>query len=86
MNQSLSSTAANYQDFIKSWGLEGELVELPDSTRTAAEAASAIGCEIAEIVEFVVFYVKDTLRPFLLIASGINRVDVKKLKKSLDEN
>ena len=81
MKQSLSSTAANYQDFIKSRGIEGEVVELPDSTRTAAEAASAIGCEIAEIAKSVVFYVKDTLRPVLVIASGINRVDEKKLKK-----
>ncbi|HCP34244.1 MAG TPA: YbaK/EbsC family protein, partial [Deltaproteobacteria bacterium] len=81
MKQSLSSTAANYQDYIKSRGIEGKVVELPDSTRTAAEAAFAIGCEIAEIAKSVVFYVKDTHRPVLVIASGINRVDEKKLKK-----
>ena len=82
MKQSLSSTAANYQDYIKSRGIEGKVVELPDSTRTAAEAAFAIGCEIAEIAKSVVFYVKDTHRPVLVIASGINRVDEKKLKKN----
>ena len=81
MKQSLSSTAANYQDYIKSRGIEGKVVELPDSTRTAAEAAFAIGCEIAEIAKSVVFYVKDTHRPVLVIACGINRVDEKKLKK-----
>ena len=77
MKQSLSSKAANYQDFIKSRGIEGEVVELPDSTRTAAEAASAIGCEIAEIVKSVIFLCEGYASAILVIASGINRVDEK---------
>ena len=57
------------------------MVELSESTRTAAEAAAAIGCEVEEIAKSIVFYVKDTLRPILVIESGTNRVDEKKLKK-----
>ena len=57
------------------------MVELSESTRTSAEAAAAIGCEVEEIAKSIVFYVKDTLRPILVIASGTNRVDEKKLKK-----
>ena len=57
------------------------MVELSESTRTSAEAAAAIDCEVEEIAKSIVFYVKDTLRPILVITSGTNRVDEKKLKK-----
>ena len=81
MNQQLSAKAANFQKFLSSRGFEGKVVELSESTRTAAEAATAIGCEVEEIAKSIVFYVKDTLRPILVIESGITRVDEKKLKK-----
>ena len=81
MNQQLSAKAANFQKFLSSRGIEEKVVELSESTRTAAEAAAAIGCEVEEIAKSIVFYVKDTLRPILVIASGTNRVDEKKLKK-----
>ena len=81
MNQQLSAKAANFQKFLSSRGIEEKVVELSESTRTSAEAAAAIGCEVEEIAKSIVFYVKDTLRPILVIASGTNRVDEKKLKK-----
>ena len=86
MNQQLSAKAANFQDFLSSRGIEGKVVELSESTRTAAEAAAAIGSEVDEIAKSIVFYVKDTLRPILVIASGTNLVDEKKLKKLVGEN
>ena len=86
MNQQLSAKAANFQEFLSSRGIEGKVVELSESTRTSAEAAAAIGCEVEEIAKSIVFYVKDTLRPILVIASGTNRVDEKKLKKLVGEN
>ena len=81
MNQQLSAKAANFQEFLSTRGIEGKVVELSESTRTSAEAAAAIGCEVEEIAISIVFFVKDTLRPILVIASGTNRVDEKKLKK-----
>ena len=81
MNQQLSAKAANFQEFLSSRGIEEKVVEHSESTRTSAEAAAAIGCEVEEIAKSIVFYVKDTLRPILVIASGTNRVDEKKLKK-----
>ena len=78
MNQQLSAKAANFQKFLSSRGIEEKVVELSESTRTSAEAATAIGCEVEEIAKSIVFY---TLRPILVIASGTNRVDEKKLKK-----
>ena len=68
MNQQLSAKAANFQNFLSSRGIEEKVVELSESTRTSAEAAAVIGCEVEEIAKSIVFYVKDTLRPILVIA------------------
>jgi prolyl-tRNA editing enzyme YbaK/EbsC (Cys-tRNA(Pro) deacylase) len=46
---------------------------LPDSTRTAPEAAAAVGCEVGQICKSLVFRVGDD--PLLVVASGANRVD-----------
>ena len=74
MNQQLSAKAANFQDFLSSRGIEEKVVELSESTRTSAEAAAAIGCEVEEIAKSIVFYVKDTLRPILVITK-LKRAD-----------
>ena len=55
MNQQLSAKAANFQDFLSSRGIEEKVVELSESTRTSAEAAAAIGCEVEEIAKSIVF-------------------------------
>jgi prolyl-tRNA editing enzyme YbaK/EbsC (Cys-tRNA(Pro) deacylase) len=55
-------------------GLEVEVREFPAGTRTAADAAAAVGCEVAQICKSLVFRV-DGDRPLLVIASGANRVD-----------
>jgi len=51
--------------------------EFPDGTRTAADAARAIGCQVDQIVKSLVF-VADTA-PVLVLCSGGNRVDVVKV-------
>ena len=48
---------------------------MPDSTRTAAEAASACGCAVDQIVKSLVFAGRETGRPVLLLVSGSNRVN-----------
>jgi prolyl-tRNA editing enzyme YbaK/EbsC (Cys-tRNA(Pro) deacylase) len=47
--------------------------EFPEGTRTAADAAAAIGCEVGAICKSLVFRVGD--EPLLVVASGANRVD-----------
>jgi Cys-tRNA(Pro) deacylase len=54
-----------------------EIIEFPESTRTAAEAARAVGTTVAQIVKSLVFVADE--RPVLVLASGANRVDLKKL-------
>ena len=55
-------------------GLIGRVVELPDSTRTAVDAARAIGCEVRQIVKSLVFQGRTSRRPILVLASGAHRV------------
>ena len=58
-------------------GLAIEVRRFPEGTRTAADAARAVGCEVAQIVKSLVFMVDD--RPVVALVSGANRVDLDKL-------
>jgi prolyl-tRNA editing enzyme YbaK/EbsC (Cys-tRNA(Pro) deacylase) len=55
-----------------------QVLEFEVSTRTSQEAATAIGCTVAEIAKSLIFKSAEG-RPVLVIASGINRVDEKKV-------
>jgi prolyl-tRNA editing enzyme YbaK/EbsC (Cys-tRNA(Pro) deacylase) len=48
---------------------------MPDSTRTAAEAAAACGCTVGQIIKSLIFKGKDSDRPYLFLVSGDNPVD-----------
>ncbi len=63
-----------------------EVLEFDASTRTAADAAAAIGCEVAQIAKSLLFRAADSGRPVLVIASGAVRVDEKRLSRLLGEN
>lgn len=54
-------------------GLEVAPREFPEGTRTAADAAAAIGCDVAQIVKSLVFVADG--EPVLVLTSGANRVD-----------
>jgi len=75
MNSQLPESARRVQAFLKSKGVDTQVIELPESTRTAAEAARAIGCEVAHIAKSLVFRAAKTGRSILVIASGSNRVN-----------
>ena len=52
---SLSTSAQRVQDALMKLGLTMQVVELPDSTRSAAEAAEAIGCSVGQIAKSLIF-------------------------------
>ncbi|HEX2553011.1 MAG TPA: YbaK/EbsC family protein [Microvirga sp.] len=56
-------------------GLAVAIREMPQSTRSAEEAAAACGCAVAQIVKSLVFAGADSGEPCLLLVSGRNRVD-----------
>jgi prolyl-tRNA editing enzyme YbaK/EbsC (Cys-tRNA(Pro) deacylase) len=62
-----------------------QVVEFEESTRTAAEAAAAIGCDAAQIAKSLIFRAATSGRAVLAIASGANRVDEKKLGQLIGE-
>ena len=80
MASKLSDSANRVQDFLLEKGFSFEVKELPDSTRTAQEAADSIGCAVAQIAKSLVFREMDTNLPVLVIASGSNRVDLAKIE------
>ena len=74
----MNDNVLRVKEFIKSRGIEVEIVTFDESTRTSELAASAIGCEVAQIAKSLMFLVDDQ-DPILVIASGRNRVDTEKL-------
>ena len=66
-------------------GKRFRVVEFESTTRTAADAAAAIGCTVAEIAKSLVFRAAGTGRPVLVVASGDKRVDEKKVASAIGE-
>src|SRR5450756_922020 len=78
MNE-LSHSAQKVQQALQAMNLPCQVVELPDSTRTAVEAAQAVGCEVAQIVKSLIFMGVESSHPILFVASGVNRVNETRL-------
>ena len=83
--KNLSKSAQSVQDILSQKELAFEVVELSSSTRTANDAAATIGCEVAQIVKSLLFRSEKTNQPVLILASGINRVNEKKIEKLISE-
>lgn len=84
-NKILSKSAQSVQDALSQKGLAFEVVELLSSTRTASDAATTIGCEVAQIVKSLLFRTEKTNQPVLILASGVNRVNEKTIEKLVNE-
>lgn len=72
-------------DGARAIGLDVVIEVLTESTRTAEEAASAVGCDVAQIVKSLVFTGRDTGAPYLLLVSGANRVDQDRAAHTIGE-
>ncbi len=73
----LPAKAKHVQGTLRVLGLDVQVVKLAESTRTAAEAASAVGCTVGQIVKSLVF--RAGQGPILVLASGANFVDEERL-------
>ncbi len=81
----LSTSAQKIQDQLKSLGYDYTVVEHAESTRTAQEAADRACCELGQIVKSLIFRGKDTGKPILVLTSGANRVDEKRISEYAGE-
>ncbi len=73
----MHSSAQKVADAARELGLDVEIVEFAQTTRTAQEAADAIGCEVAQIVKSLLFTVNG--QPIVALVSGVNQLDFGKL-------
>jgi len=85
MVSQLSPSAQNVQNALSRLGFDYQVIELPQTTRTAKEAALAIGCRVEQIAKSLIFRGCDSGRPILVIASGANRVDERLLMELTGE-
>ncbi|MBI3359989.1 MAG: YbaK/EbsC family protein [Chloroflexi bacterium] len=81
----VSPAAQKVQAILREAGFDGAVRELPQSTRTAPEAAQAVGCDVGQIVKSIVFRAADSNRPILVVASGANRVNEKAIGDLIGE-
>ena len=75
----MPSAIERFERAVQAAGLSLKIARFPQGTKTAAEAANAVGCEIGQIVKSLVF-VGDG-RPFLALTSGSNRADPARLAR-----
>lgn len=85
MTQPLPAAARRVVDAAARIGLDIHVIEMPESTRTAEDAARACACSVGQIVKSLVFAGKQTSTPYLMLVSGDNRVNEKTMAKVLGE-
>jgi prolyl-tRNA editing enzyme YbaK/EbsC (Cys-tRNA(Pro) deacylase) len=83
---SLSPAAQRVQDALINRGTQLEVRELPASTRTAAQAAQAVGCQLGQIVKSLVFRGAQSGQAVLVETSGANRVSEARLAEQVGES
>jgi prolyl-tRNA editing enzyme YbaK/EbsC (Cys-tRNA(Pro) deacylase) len=75
MTTELSKNARTIQDVLLKNGLTVLVRELSSNARTALDAATTLGCSIAQIVKSLLFVTHKTNEPVLILVSGSNRVN-----------
>jgi prolyl-tRNA editing enzyme YbaK/EbsC (Cys-tRNA(Pro) deacylase) len=73
----MSGAIDRFLEAARGQGIQPDVHRFPEGTKTAADAARAIGCEVGQIVKSLVFIADE--RPVMAFTSGVNRVDEAKL-------
>src|SRR5689334_5479960 len=75
----LNPTAQKIQDALRAQGFDCTVIEFQEPTRTAQEAADRVGCTLGQIVKSLIFKGEKSGKPILVLTSGVNRVDEKRI-------
>jgi len=75
-----NEVVSRFEGWLESAGLDLEVRRFPQGTRTAEDAARAVGCQVGQIVKSLVFTAGG--RPIVALVSGANRVDLGKLAEA----
>jgi prolyl-tRNA editing enzyme YbaK/EbsC (Cys-tRNA(Pro) deacylase) len=73
----MSDSVARVRAALLAAGHPDTISEFPEGTRTSQDAANAVGCTVAQIAKSIVLRSGD--QAVLVIASGVNRVDLAKI-------
>ena len=79
----MSSTTSRFETWLAGAGIGVSVKQFPVGTRTAGDAARAIGCDVGQIVKSLVFVAAG--RPVVALVSGANRLDEMRLAASAGE-
>jgi prolyl-tRNA editing enzyme YbaK/EbsC (Cys-tRNA(Pro) deacylase) len=84
MTPSDAGAHPRFAEALRELGLDGltaQIRRFPDATRTAAEAAAAIGCELSQICKSLIFAADGV--PVLVLMDGASRVDLERVQEAL---
>jgi Cys-tRNA(Pro) deacylase len=85
MSNRLNTCVRKVEKALKAHGLECQVLNMKETTRSAQDAANSLGCRVEQIVKSLVFMTRKTKKPILVLASGANRVNPKKIRDFLSE-
>jgi prolyl-tRNA editing enzyme YbaK/EbsC (Cys-tRNA(Pro) deacylase) len=85
MTEALPPAAQRIADLLAAHDLADRVVEMPESTRSAADAARACGCAVGQIAKSIVLRALRSDRPVVVVASGANRVNEARIAAMLGE-
>lgn len=86
MNKILAERAIQVQNILTEKGFDFKVMQLPASTRSAMDAAMAIGCTLGEIAKSIIFRTQGHQQPVLVIASGANQINSQSIENALGES
>jgi len=85
MSEQLSPGAGRVQEVLERLGVGSRVMEMSATTRSAQDAARAVGCQVGQIAKSLVFKGASSRKAILVVASGANRVNEKELSRLLGE-
>jgi prolyl-tRNA editing enzyme YbaK/EbsC (Cys-tRNA(Pro) deacylase) len=85
MKNALSPSARKVQEALRNLKCDCQVIEFQDSTRTSAEAAERVGCQLGQIVKSLIFRGQTSGKPILVLTSGANRVDENRISQFAGE-
>jgi prolyl-tRNA editing enzyme YbaK/EbsC (Cys-tRNA(Pro) deacylase) len=84
-DETLPESARRVAQLLRERGHTKAVVMLPETGKTSAEAAAGLGCSVAQIAKSILFRRREDDAPVLVVASGANRVDEKKVAQQVGE-
>jgi prolyl-tRNA editing enzyme YbaK/EbsC (Cys-tRNA(Pro) deacylase) len=84
-DEALPDSARRVAQLLRERGHTQSVVMLPETGKTSAEAAAGLGCSVAQIAKSILFRRREDDAPVLVVASGANRVDEKKVAQQVGE-